>query len=86
MDQLADFVSTEMSIPPVAGHLGAVVTGVDLTEAPEPVLGQVWAAMLRHKVLFFTEIRDAYRAYAAGRAPDLSRPLRRLPSRCAPGM
>lgn len=43
-----------LTVARVAGHIGALVSGVDLAAPmPEPVVAAVRAALLEHKVLFF---------------------------------
>ncbi|MCZ1012217.1 TauD/TfdA dioxygenase family protein [Streptomyces lydicus] len=43
-----------LSVVPLAGHIGAQVEGVDLSEPlDEPTRAEIWAAVLAHKVLFF---------------------------------
>lgn len=45
---------TRLSVEPLAGHIGARVSGVDLSEPlDESIRAEIWAAMLAHKVLFF---------------------------------
>jgi alpha-ketoglutarate-dependent taurine dioxygenase len=43
-----------LSIDPLAGHIGACITGVDLSGAlPPSVRTQLWDAVMRYKVVFF---------------------------------
>ena len=43
-----------IAVKPIAGALGAEVSGVDLSrDLPEPTIGEIRAALLRHLVVFF---------------------------------
>lgn len=49
-------VSTELGVHPVAGHIGADITGVDLAADLDPATVEaLTAALHRHKVLFFRD-------------------------------
>ncbi|GLZ11029.1 hypothetical protein Acsp04_12640 [Actinomadura sp. NBRC 104425] len=53
-----------LRVTPVAGRIGAVVTGVRLSgDLPDGVVVRIWDAVLRHKVLFF---RDQHHLDPAG--------------------
>ncbi|MDY0873563.1 TauD/TfdA dioxygenase family protein [Dongia rigui] len=45
----------DLHIRPVTPHLGAEVSGVNLKDAPDAMLGEVQAAFAAHGVLFFPE-------------------------------
>ncbi|MFJ5817477.1 TauD/TfdA dioxygenase family protein [Streptomyces sp. NPDC093108] len=56
MNNHLDEISNALHIRPFAGHLGARVTGVDLSQSlPQETQLSVWSAMLRYKVLFFPD-------------------------------
>ncbi|MEV8333899.1 TauD/TfdA dioxygenase family protein [Streptomyces niveus] len=46
-------VLPRLSVKPLAGHIGARITGVDLRTMDEETRAEVWAAVLAHKVVFF---------------------------------
>ncbi|WP_344950075.1 TauD/TfdA family dioxygenase [Actinomadura miaoliensis] len=51
-------------VTPVAGRIGAVVSGVRLSgDLPDGVVARIWDAVLRHRVLFF---RDQHHLDPAG--------------------
>ncbi|MEU9209705.1 TauD/TfdA family dioxygenase [Streptomyces sp. NPDC048415] len=57
---------TRLEVMPVAGHIGAEITGVDLAEELEDaVVARIRAAVLRWKVVFFREQRLDHASHVA---------------------
>jgi taurine dioxygenase len=59
--------STELRVEPLAGAIGAVVTGVDLTRVDDAAVAELRALWLEHLVLFFRDQEldaDAFLAVA----------------------
>ncbi|WP_412075233.1 TauD/TfdA dioxygenase family protein [Streptomyces xanthophaeus] len=58
--------STRVEVRPVAGHIGAEITGPDLAgELDDAVVGEIRAAVLRWKVVFFREQKLDHAAHVA---------------------
>ncbi|AVH60567.1 MULTISPECIES: TauD/TfdA dioxygenase family protein [Streptomyces] len=57
---------TRLEVKPVAGHIGAEITGVDLAEElADEVVAQIRAAVLRWKVVFFRAQRLDHSSHVA---------------------
>ncbi|WP_327426204.1 TauD/TfdA dioxygenase family protein [Streptomyces sp. NBC_01236] len=57
---------TRLEVKPVAGHIGAEITGVDLAEElKDEVVARIRAAVLRWKVVFFREQRLDHSSHVA---------------------
>ncbi|MGW6937876.1 TauD/TfdA dioxygenase family protein [Streptomyces xanthophaeus] len=58
--------STKVEVRPVAGHIGAEITGPDLSgELDDAVVAEIRAAVLRWKVVFFREQKLDHAAHVA---------------------
>lgn len=54
------------TVTPLAGHIGAKITGVDLSQAlDEAVREEIWAAVLKYKVVFFPGQRFGHAEHVA---------------------
>ncbi|WP_420753150.1 TauD/TfdA dioxygenase family protein [Rhodococcus sp. O3] len=57
VDDRPNLVSS-LSVAPIAGHIGAEISGVDLSsELPAETIAALRAALLKHKVLYFADQR-----------------------------
>jgi taurine dioxygenase len=59
-------MSGRISVQPIAGALGAEVSGVDLADLGDDVFAELHAAFLRHQVLFFRDqdlTREQHKAF-----------------------
>ncbi|MDH3683644.1 MAG: TauD/TfdA family dioxygenase [Acidimicrobiia bacterium] len=58
--------ATSVEVRPLSVHIGAEIAGVDLSHPIEPVVrDQIWAALLRWKVLFFRDQRLDHDSHVA---------------------
>jgi alpha-ketoglutarate-dependent taurine dioxygenase len=48
-----DIAAVKVPFTPLAGHIGACCTGVDLRDVDESVCHRIWQAVVKHKVVFF---------------------------------
>ena len=67
-----------LDIVPVAGRIGAEIRGVQLSgDLDDEVIGAIWGALIRHKVIFFREQQlddAAHEAFAARLGSPVAHP------------
>lgn len=62
----------KINVTPVAGSLGAMVTGADLTDLDDATFDEIYTAFLEHQVLFFREqdmTPDQHKAFGSRLGP-----------------